>query len=298
MPSSPLRLRALAALFTASAFVAQPGCSSESGGASLTDDGPEDGSTTGADGGASATSSAGGGDGGAAGTGGAGGGEVVPPEPTCDATAKTGDYCGGDKVTDGDPGTLYHCQGPGPATVVSVCENGCFVAPPGFDDYCESSLPACPHEDLLAYGLCPDASDRLRCAGLSAGDITQTIGNAPASAGTHAADGTIGGQPYCAATDLSTSGLSDAEVLLLLDELTNQGFAAFFRDPGHDGWPADEARHIHAIYVGVGMKAALAAQVDDWLQGLNGLASHTPYGFYQASAAQKAVIAELFEQYN
>lgn len=108
----------------------------------------------------------------------------------------------------------------------------------------------------------------------------------------------IDGQPYCAATDLRTVGLSNDEVYALLDELASQGFAAFFRDPGHDGWPSDEARHIHAIYVGVPMKAALQAQVEDWLAGKNGLASHTTYTFYQASPDKKALIQALFEQFN
>jgi hypothetical protein len=139
---------------------------------------------------------------------------------------------------------------------------------------------------------------RFRCVGIAATDISQTIGNAPASAGTHAQDGTINGVDYCAATDLRTQGLTDADVYQLLDELASQGYAAFFRDPGKDGWPSTEARHIHAIYVGVPMKSALQAQVHDWIDGLNGLASHTAYSFYQADSAKKLLVEQLFAQFN
>lgn len=219
------------------------------------------------------------------------------PAPACAANAKSGEYCGGDKVDDVDPRTLYHCDGPGPAKAVAVCAHGCFVAT-GRNDFCRAVIAACSHAPLLAYGLGPDASDHLRCAGLDAGDISQTIGNAAASAGTHAQDGTIGGAPYSAATDLRVGGLTDGEVRQLLDVLASQGFAAFFRDPGKDGWPAAEARHVHAIYAGVPMKAALRAQVQDWLAGKNGLASHGTYAFYQASPAKKLAIHELFAKLN
>lgn len=222
----------------------------------------------------------------------------APSAATCGSTAKTGDYCDGDKVTGGSTKTLYHCSGPGPAKAAATCQEGCVVAPAGQDDYCKVSGPACAHKSLLAWGLCPDASDHLRCAGVTAGKISQTIGNAAASAGTHAKDGTIGGAPYCAATDLSVSGLSEKQVWNLVDAMTDQGFAAFYRNPGHDGWPSSEARHIHAIYPGVKMKAALQAQVMDWLAGKNGLASHGPYTFFKPTSAQKKLVALLFESKN
>lgn len=228
--------------------------------------------------------------------GGTGGTELLPP--TCDDDAKTGDYCGGDKVSNGDPDTLYRCNGPGAATVKEVCAHGCFVAPPGQDDSCSLGLPDCPDKPQLKYGLAPEASDQLQCVGITADKVTQTIGNAPASAGTHGQDGTIDGVAYSAATDLSVKTLSDAQVKVLVDDLATHGFAAFFRDPGKDGWPSTEARHIHAIFVAVPMKDSLKAQVQDWLDGLNGLKSHAPYTFYQASPAQKALIEELFTKFN
>lgn len=224
---------------------------------------------------------------------------VTTPGPTCAANASTGDYCGGDKVDNGSSSTLYRCTGPGTAVVKQVCAHGCVVAPAGQDDYCRPAPDACPHAALLKWGLAPAASDHLRCAGItSASQISQTIGNAAASAGTHAQDGTISGAAYCAATDIRVGGLTESQVHALVDRLTTQGFAAYYRNPGHDGWPSTEARHIHAIYAGVPMKASLRAQVRDWLQGLNGLTSHTAYTFFQPSAAQRALVQSLFNQFN
>jgi hypothetical protein len=158
---------------------------------------------------------------------------------------------------------------------------------------------ACPHVDaILKWGLHPLASDRLRCAGITAARITQTIGGAPASAGTHLQDGVADGHPYSAATDLSVSGLSDAQVKTLLTKLDSLGFAAFFRNPGHDGWPTTEARHVHAVFAGAKMKASLQSQIADFEAGKNGLASHTAYTFYQPPADVKAYIKTLFNAAN
>lgn len=142
-----------------------------------------------------------------------------------------------------------------------ACPHGCQARPSGTNDTCAPAppptpqLPTCARRPLLHWGLHPDASDRLRCAGVPDARITQTIGSAAASAGTHAADGRVGGAPYSAATDISTRSLSTADIHGLLNRLANQGFAAWYRWPGHDGWPASEAPHIHAIYVGCAMVA-------------------------------------------
>lgn len=45
-----------------------------------------------------------------------------------------GFYCGGDKL-DGDPQTLYRCEG-GVGTAGVECADGCVVSPPGTDDVC------------------------------------------------------------------------------------------------------------------------------------------------------------------
>lgn len=231
----------------------------------------------------------------------------APPVPTCDSTAKTGDYCGGDKVSYASPNTLYHCTGPGPAKVVKVCASGCVVAPAGSDDYCKTTTSstgsaaadACPHvAAILKWGLHPVASDRLRCAGITAARISQTIGNAAASAGTHAQDGVYEGHPYSAATDISVMGLTDAQVKVLIAKLDALGFAAFFRKPGSDGWPSSEARHVHAVFAGAKMKSSLQSQIWDFLAGKNGLASHTAYTFYQPPADVKSFVKALFLKWN
>lgn len=221
---------------------------------------------------------------------------------TCDADAKTGDYCGGDKVSGGDKNTLYRCNGPGRATVVRRCSAGCSVNT-GRDDTCGIPVPAvpasCPHVSaLLRFGLHPIASDKLRCVGITAARITQTIGGAQASAGTHLQDGVAGGHPYSAAIDLSVRGLTDAQVRVLVARLDAMGFAAFFRNPGRDGWPASEARHVHAVFAGARMKASLRAQIADFLAGKNGLASHTTYTFYEPPAEVKAYVKRIFDAAN
>ena len=184
-----------------------------------------------------------------------------------------------------------------------ACRFGCLRRPSGTNDVCASSppptaLPACARRPLLHWGLHPDASDHLRCAGVPAERIVQTIGNAAASAGTHAADGTANGLAYSAATDISTRGLSTADLHTLLNRLADQGFAAWYRWPGHDGWPSSEAPHIHAIYVGCRMKASLRSQVASWLAGRNGLVSNTAYGFHSWTAAQRAVIRAVYDRFN
>jgi hypothetical protein len=152
------------------------------------------------------------------------------------------------------------------------------------------------HAALLKFGLHPRASDALRSIGVTAGRIMQTIGNAAASAGTHAQDGTVNGHPYSAATDISVSGLSNTQIRNLLERLAKVGFAAWFRWPGHDGWPASEVRHIHAVYANAKMKSSLRSQVRSWLVGRNGLVSNTLYGFHQWTAAAKAVVRHKFAQ--
>jgi hypothetical protein len=149
---------------------------------------------------------------------------------------------------------------------------------------------------ILKFGLHPRASDALRSIGVTASRIMQTIGNAAASAGTHAQDGVVNGHPYSAATDISVSGLSNAQIQNLLAKLSKVGFAAWFRWPGHDGWPASEVRHIHAVYANSKMKSSLRSQVRSWLVGRNGLVSNTLYGFFHWTAAEKAIVRHKFTQ--
>ena len=148
------------------------------------------------------------------------------------------------------------------------------------------------HAALLKWGLHPRASDALRAAGVSSWRIMQTIGNAAASAGTHARDGYVNGQPYSAATDISVSGLSSSQIANLLEKLGKVGFAAWYRHNGYDGWYG--VNHIHAVYANCLMKTSLRSQVRSWLAGRNGLVSNTIYRFHTWSAAARAVVKAKF----
>lgn len=213
-----------------------------------------------------------------------------------------GAYCGGDKVT-GDKNTLYLCHGSKIApTVIKHCTAGCKVNS-GVDDSCAPVPSSCSitnvaHSSYLKWGLHPDASDALKHLKFTSGRVMQTIGSASASAGTHAQDGVAGGHAYSAATDLSVSGMSDAQVKVLLEQLTAVGFVPFYRSPGHDGWPSGEIRHLHVIWAGAGMKLSLRNQVRDWHVGKNGLASHTTYTFYKTSQCWRDSIWKRFDILN
>ncbi|MBK9030601.1 MAG: hypothetical protein IPL61_04545 [Myxococcales bacterium] len=122
--------------------------------------------------------------------------------------------------------------------------------------------------------------------------ITQTIGNAPASAGYHAADGTVNGRAYCAATDLSVRGLTATQIHNLLERLARAGFAAWYRKDGVDGWRG--ADHIHAVYANSKMKTQLRAQVRSFLVGRNGLVSNTRYRWHSFTAAALRVVTAKF----
>ena len=147
---------------------------------------------------------------------------------------------------------------------------------------------------LLKAGLHPRASDGLRAAGVAAWRITQTIGTAPASAGVHLADGSVGGKPYTAAVDLSTSSMSEAQIHNLLEKLAKVGFAVWYRKSGSDGWSG--SNHIHAVYANSKMKSALQSQVRSWLVGRNGLVSNTTYRWHAFSAQAKATVKAKFAQ--
>lgn len=149
---------------------------------------------------------------------------------------------------------------------------------------------------LLKWGLHPRASNALRTAGVAAWRITQTIGNAAASAGTHARDGYVNGQPYSAATDLSTSGMTTTQVHNLLERLAKLGFVCWYRQTGRDGW--NGVTHMHIVYANAAMKSSLRSQVRSWLAGRNGLVSNTIYQFHKFSAAAKAAVKAKYAMSN
>ena len=149
-------------------------------------------------------------------------------------------------------------------------------------------------QPLLAAGLHPRASDALRAVGVSASRITQTVGDAPDSAGVHLADGTVNGKAYSAAVDLSTSGMTEPQIHNLLEKLGKVGYAAWYRKTGVDGW--NGVKHIHGVYANCKMKEALRSQVRSWLVGRNGLLSNTLYQWHAFSTSARSTVQAKFAQ--
>ena len=115
----------------------------------------------------------------------------------------------------------------------------------------------------------------LKELGVTSGQITQTVGNAPASAGFHAAEGQIDGHDYTSCIDLSWS-LASPEFKA---RMVMAGFAPFFR---HTGSFADN-RHIHAVSIGLRdsqgrcrIQPGPRQQIIDATRNLNGLDGHDP----------------------
>ena len=88
--------------------------------------------------------------------------------------------------------------------------------------------------------------------------------------------------------------MTEKQIGELLDRMARVGFVAWYRKPGADGWPSDEAKHIHAVWVGDKMKLSLRNQVRDFHVGKNGLASHTTYKFHTWS---KCWIDAIWKRY-
>lgn len=124
--------------------------------------------------------------------------------------------------------------------------------------------------------------------------VVQTVGNAIASKGLHKADGILNSEPYCAAVDLSVAGLSIDQIRRLLAALARNGFAGWYRYTGSFA----KSRHIHAVYAGLPMKAALRNQVLSYLDDRNGLKGNGRETFYTAPPEDDARIRALFERAN
>lgn len=128
--------------------------------------------------------------------------------------------------------------------------------------------------------------------------VVQTIGNAPASAGYHAQDGTVTSNgtkiPYCAAADFSVRGLTAAQIKKWLQELARQGWCGWYRFEGS----FKNNRHVHAVFVGVHMKPQLVAQVIDFLNDRNGLVGHAHETFYTAPTELDRPLAHAFVRAN
>ena len=121
---------------------------------------------------------------------------AAAPSATCDANASTGLYCAGDKVSGGATGTLYHCNGPGAATVEEVCADGCVVAPAGSDDYCAAAGATCDSNAGTGYYCAGD-----KVSGGSTNTLYYCTGPGPATVQQVCAHGCVvapaGSDDYC-----------------------------------------------------------------------------------------------------
>jgi MYXO-CTERM domain-containing protein len=119
-----------------------------------------------------------------------------------------------------------------------------------------------------------------KAAKVPLGEITQTVGDAPASKGTHCPEP---GKKYSAATDLRQGSSPCART----HALRMQGFAAWYRTapefPGNN--------HIHAVYAGTpGIKASLAKQIDSFLAGRDALLGNKIDAHCPISQAEKDAV--------
>jgi hypothetical protein len=121
--------------------------------------------------------------------------------------------------------------------------------------------------------------------------VSYTLQNKKESAGMHLPEP---GTNTTAAADLYVGDLSESQIHDLLDSLGRAGFAAWYRTPGRDGWPALYLPHVHAVYAGVPLKAGLRVQVRDYLNGKNGLRSHQRYRFHTYDPAAVAAVRQLY----
>jgi hypothetical protein len=128
--------------------------------------------------------------------------------------------------------------------------------------------------------------------------IVQTIGNAPASAGTHAQDGTVlenGIQyGYGAALDLRSKDLTDQQKKVLLSHLFDWGFVGWYRYKG--SFFAN--RHFHMVYARYSMKRSLRNQVHAFMNDRDGLAGNQKEVFKVATVKQKQKLRTYFLRVN
>jgi hypothetical protein len=90
--------------------------------------------------------------------------------------------------------------------------------------------------------------------------------------------------------------LTQQQIKSLLADLANLGFAAWYRTPGQDAWSGPP--HVHAVWAGCRLKSILRQQVEDWLDGKNGLGLHEPYHFWQASSEMREQVRNLYRASN
>lgn len=141
-----------------------------------------------------------------------------------------------------------------------------------------------------------------RALGIPAGRIVQCLGAGRFSGGTHGRDGFFINEKflpesYSCAFDISVLHpfpFTEAQIKSVLSSLARRGIAAWFRDPSRpeDGW--HEAPHIHAVDCNLRMKPILQDQIHNWVHGLNGLVTHTPYHFYTWPVSEIQTVRTAF----
>ncbi len=136
--------------------------------------------------------------------------------------------------------------------------------------------PSLPRPSLPFETLHPHTQRVLRHLGVKPRQVAQGLGQAPASAGIHSADGVVNGRPYCAAFDLDISGLTPPQICALLHRLRGAGLVCWWRRPGVS-FPIttrggiETGPHIHGVDPFVPHKRRLERQIEDYLAGNNGI---------------------------
>jgi hypothetical protein len=128
--------------------------------------------------------------------------------------------------------------------------------------------------------------------GFPLNNITQSVGDAPQSAGFHKADGTFKNEKgkaekYCASFDVSLlhpHHYKGAELALLMVRALHYDILCFWRVRGQ-GFTSP---HLHNIDCRLKMKAQLQRQVREWLNGGDGLVGNEPDPFWVGYANQVA----------
>ena len=127
---------------------------------------------------------------------------------------------------------------------------------------------------LEASELLPQTLAAIDAAGIKRSKIVQAIGDAPASWGTHYADGYYHKQLYGSAFDISVRGMTVVRQNATVRALREQGIAAWRRSSDEGFSP-----HIHAIdpitpnHVFSAIRLDKFHQLKQYQQGLNGMTS-------------------------
>lgn len=131
-----------------------------------------------------------------------------------------------------------------------------------------SGFASC-HEDQVA---------RLKALGLPSGAVTQGVGYAAASAGTHGPVGVKDGHPYGHCIDLSPTDLPFQRSYF--DKLVEQGFAPFPREVWPNGgahWHCvDLTRPLNDAGDDPDHKDSVNHQLAEWVTGGDGLVGDNP----------------------